>query len=202
MEEIPLEYFEKAFDWLTHQEEVVPDEYAIVGASKGAEIALLLGSRYKQVRAVVGLSPSSVVWQGIPSNRLRIGKNPKSSLSFEGKGLPYIPSSLSSKDWIAILTLRLRRIAEKDLENCLKFHNVIIPIEKTNGPILLISAKEDRVWPSTLMANQIIKRLSDSEFKYKYEHIAYDKGHSILMMTKSTWRTVFDFLEGQFTCII
>jgi hypothetical protein len=46
LEEIPLEYFEKAFDWLSTQTGIVPDQYAILGGSKGSEAALLLGSRY------------------------------------------------------------------------------------------------------------------------------------------------------------
>ncbi len=73
LEEIPLEYFEKAFDWLSTQAGLVPNEYAILGGSKGSEAALLLGSRYPQVKAVIAFSPSSVVWQGIPSKRFEIG---------------------------------------------------------------------------------------------------------------------------------
>ncbi len=62
LEEIPLEYFKKAFDWLSTHPGIVPDEYAILGGSKGSEAALLLGIRNHQVKAVVAFSPSSVVW--------------------------------------------------------------------------------------------------------------------------------------------
>jgi len=198
LEEIPLEYFEKTFSWLARQKEVYPNEYALIGASKGAEIALLLGSRYKQIKVVIGLSPSSVIWQGIPFIRFSIGMNPKSSWSHEGEGLPYVPSSLSAKDWVALLILRLRKIAERDLENAIQLTETTIPVEKTEGNILLVSASKDQVWPSTFMGNQITKRLADNEFAYQYKHVAYDMGHTRLMMNKRVWRIVFSFLEEQF----
>ena len=88
LEEIPLEYFKRAFGWLDAQPEVFPGFYALVGASKGGELALLLGSRYPAVRAVVALNPSSVVWQGIPRSRFRLGQGGKSSWSYQGNGCP------------------------------------------------------------------------------------------------------------------
>lgn len=53
LEEIPLEYFEKAFNWLSDQKTVVPNQYAILGGSKGAEAGLLLASQYPQIRVVI-----------------------------------------------------------------------------------------------------------------------------------------------------
>ncbi len=50
LQEIPLEYFANAFSWLAAQEDIVTDQYALLGGSKGAEAALLLGSRYPQVK--------------------------------------------------------------------------------------------------------------------------------------------------------
>jgi len=136
-----------------------------------------------------------VIWQGIPFNRFKIGKNAKSSWSIEGNGLPYIPSSLSNRNWFSILTLNLRKIAEKDLSIHQSHQDAIIPVENISGNILLISAIKDRVWPSTLMAEQIITRLSENEFTYNYKHIARDKGHSSLMINKNTWKSVFSYLE-------
>ena len=44
--EIPLEYFETATPGLSAQPGVKPDALAVVGRSRGAELALLLGSRF------------------------------------------------------------------------------------------------------------------------------------------------------------
>jgi len=198
LEEIPLEYFEKAFAWLGAQPQVSPEGYALVGGSKGAEAALLLGSRYPQVKAVAALLPSSVVWQGIPKNRLSIGKDPKSSWSFDGKGLPYVPSSLSLKNIASLLTLRLRKSGEKDLQNTECVKEAAIPVEKIQGAILLISGKRDQLWPSTYMCEQMVSRLAAAGFAHHYEHIAYDKGHTGVIRDRACWRTVYDFLEQHF----
>ncbi len=198
LEEIPLEYFEKSFVWLAAQSEVVPEKYALIGGSKGGEAALLLGSRYPKVKAVVAINPSSVVWQGIPRNLLSIGENSKSSWSYGGKGLPYVPSSLTRKDFGALLTLRLRKTAEKDLQNAARVEEATIPVEKIQGAILLISSKQDQLWPSTPMCDQIVRRLESKEFPHYYEHVVYDMGHAGVVRQKASWSKVFRFLDEHF----
>jgi hypothetical protein len=67
--EIPLEYFVAAFEWLTAQPAVRSDALGVVGISRGAELALTLGSRLPYVRSVVAYSPSSAVWSGLYGDR-------------------------------------------------------------------------------------------------------------------------------------
>jgi dienelactone hydrolase len=52
----PLEYFDRAFDWLPSQEVVRSDKLAIMGISRGAEHALLLGPRSPGSRRRSGTS--------------------------------------------------------------------------------------------------------------------------------------------------
>ena len=60
--EIPLEYFEGAIAWLKRHPEVNAGRVAVVGNSKGGELALLLGATFpRDVGAVVGYAPSAVV---------------------------------------------------------------------------------------------------------------------------------------------
>lgn len=87
LEEIPLEYFKLAIDWMLKLRQVRSGGVALIGTSKGAEAALLTASHYKEVRAVVGYVPSSVVWSCI------CGASNKSSWSFEGKPVPFIPQA-------------------------------------------------------------------------------------------------------------
>ena len=65
LEAIPLEYFKKAIDWMISNRNVVEDRLGMIGTSKGAEAALLVGSFYPQIKAVVAYAPSSVVWSTI-----------------------------------------------------------------------------------------------------------------------------------------
>ena len=59
---IPLEYFEAALTWLCAQPEIDSERVGILGVSRGAELALLLGSTFPQIRAIVAYAPSSVAW--------------------------------------------------------------------------------------------------------------------------------------------
>ena len=197
LEEIPLGYFENSFDWLSAQAGIVPNEYVILGGSKGSEAALLLGSRYPQVKAVIAFSPSSVVWQGIPANRFEIGKDVKSSWSCSGEGLPFLPYPPSIKKWDLIL-LRLRKIHEDALQNTTRAREAAIPVERIQGAILLISGERDRLWPATHMSEQIMSRLKTLGFDNHYEHIVFNSGHNGIVINKDSWRKIFAFLKENF----
>ena len=54
-----------------------------------------------------------------------------------------------------------------------------IPVEEIKCPILFISGKDDKVWPSTMMANRMVQRLIEKDFKYEFIHLAYEEaGHN------------------------
>ena len=55
-----------------------------------------------------------------------------------------------------------------------------IKVEKINGPIILFSGNDDKVWPSSIMADMIEKRLEDNSFEHSFQNIKYDNaGHLI-----------------------
>jgi pimeloyl-ACP methyl ester carboxylesterase len=197
LEEIPLEYFEKAFNWLSAQKGIVANEYVVLGGSKGAEAALLLASKYSQVKAVIAFSPSCVVWQGIPEKRFEIGKDVKSSWSYKGESLPFLayPPSVKKMD---LLLLRLRKMHEEALQNTAGTSNAEIKVENIQGPILLISGERDRLWPATNMSKMIMNRLKTNMFDYKYEHIVYQTGHNGIIINRDCWRKIFTFLKAYY----
>ena len=198
LEEIPLEYFEKAFAWLSNQNGIVKDKYAILGGSKGAEAALLLGSRYPQIKVIVTFSPSSVVWQGIPKKRFDLGKASKSSWSYQGKGLPFLAYSTPISK-MALLTLQLRKIHEDALRDETQVEEASIPVENIKGSVLLISGTRDSLWPATYMSDQIEKRMTTKGFEHHCEHMAVDTNHFGLIINKACWRKVFEFLRENYT---
>ncbi len=57
----------------------------------------------------------------------------------------------------------------------------VIPAERIAGPVLLVSASDDQIWPSPLMANQIMQRLAAQHHAYAGESLCYaGAGHAIL----------------------
>ncbi|NYD40883.1 hypothetical protein [Nocardioides panaciterrulae] len=79
--EVPLELFVGAVDRLAADCERV----AIIGASFGAEAALLTAVHDARVAAVVGLAPTSVVWGAYAEERW------SSHWTLGGHPLPYVP---------------------------------------------------------------------------------------------------------------
>lgn len=80
LENIPLEYFGSALAWMMQRPEVSPHQLALMGTSRGGELALQLGSLYSQIKAVAAYVPANVrvasccrdfrvaawTWQGQP----------------------------------------------------------------------------------------------------------------------------------------
>lgn len=181
---IPLEYFERAIKWLAAQPPVDSTRIAIFGGSRGGELALILGATYPRLRVVVANLPSHVAWPGMMVDRLR---TPAWTLS--GKPLPYMDKPASP---LAIA----RQAGCRDLRDCpnrLGLHNFLamledekaqehaaIPVERINGPVLLVAGKSDSIWPSARMADRVAQRLKRHNFKHPVEYYAYeDAGHAI-----------------------
>ena len=176
---IPLEYFSKALHWLSAQEGVViPDHFALVGLSRGAELALLVASRHPEVKAVVAIAPSSVVYPGPPTGKWDALSGQHSAWSESGKELPFVPMAYSVTTLRGLMSGKQTRMFEIALQNTRRVEKAAIPVESIRGPILLTSYTRDEIWPSTLMSEQIVQRLKDRNFPFYYGHARYDAGHA------------------------
>ncbi len=60
---VPLEYVDRAIDFLLQRSGAT--RLAVMGTSKGGELALLMGSRTGRIAGVVAIVPSSHVWQAV-----------------------------------------------------------------------------------------------------------------------------------------
>src|SRR4030095_17165071 len=88
--EIPLEYFEGAVSWLKDHKEVDANRLGVIGHSRGAEGALLLGKIREEIKAVVAVAPSAVAWPGPnPRDVLR------SAWSHKRREVPFVPIDLA-----------------------------------------------------------------------------------------------------------
>ena len=167
LDQIPIEPVGRAREWL--EARPGPGEaIAVLGVSKGGELALLTASRDPAIKAVVAAVPSHVVWQGIDMQGGMTG----SSWTAQGVPLPYVPYDLSN-GFTSIHALYAGSLASAPAE-------AEIPVERIAGPVLLVSGEADSLWPSTEMANRVEQQLQANGFPHAVTHLAYpDAGHAV-----------------------
>lgn len=177
LREIPLDYCERAIDWVKCQPSLDPNRIALWGVSRGAELALLLGSVIpKKIQAIVATVPTSAIYGAIQSDApawIYRGETLQPSAP-----LPIIhvsPGQGSGPETALALTpFFLEGMKEKD-----GFIASQIPVEKIQCPLLLISGGDDQMWPSSLFAQQIIERLREKGSSISCEHFCYPgAGHA------------------------
>ena len=183
---IPLEYFEAALDWISKQEKITDKKLAVVSASRGGELALILASRLAKIRAVIAYVPGSVVWPatgGITS----IGR---AAWTYRGHPLPHMKMGLSPRMLIAYAKMGLCRLSRRPFRETPQFltalghaslvDQAVIPVEKIRGPMLLISGDNDQLWPSDFMCKMIVSRLRTCRHPFPCKHLSYEgAGHAI-----------------------
>ena len=162
------------------------NKIALFGGSRGGELVLNLASRYRDYDAVVAIVPSNV---SLPT---RWGWGATSSWSFFDKEVPYLSNAKASKPGVSD---EFYDKLSSMLEDEQAVSQAAIPVERINGPILLLSAKNDEVWPSTLMCNQIVERLKSKHFNHYFEHIPLEGSHAASVQNQ---QYTFDFLEKHF----
>ena len=185
--EAPIEILEHGLKWLSAREEVDPNRLGVLGNSKGGELALLLGSMFPQIKAVVANAPSPFVWEApaIRKDGVMVqAKRDRSSWSYRGTPLPYLakvvtPEGEAQMKQNAIWTVGMYAAAldrmPSDQES-----KAMIPIEKINGPILFVSTKTDALWPADRMSRMAMARLKQRHHNFPDEHLSYDiAGHVI-----------------------
>lgn len=192
---IPLEYFDSAIAWL--KEESKRDCVGIVGGSKGAEAALLVAARNDPVCVVGAMSPSAYVFQGI---RLSSGPSdtPRSSWSVEGSELPFAAFVDNENRRRAISNrqeLRFIDVYRDAVRDPLVRKRARIPVERINGPVVLLSGRNDVLWPSTEMGSVIIDALRAHPFQA--EHFVFDTGHNVGDLAEA-WNALVDFMDSKY----
>ena len=188
LEEIPLEYFTGVFAWLAGRSELAGDRLVIVGRSRGAELALLLASRFPEVvTGVIAYVPSCLVWQSAPSSQLMARATARSSWTFEGKPLPFVPAAaVTAEDsdtfarFIAGQPIAFRPFFERAMREHDAVAEAAIAIENIAGPILLISAGDDQLWPSQAFCEMALARLEARGHRFAHRHLCYEAAGHLL----------------------
>jgi dienelactone hydrolase len=148
LEGIPLEYFGSALSWMMQRPEVSSDRLAVVGTSRGGELALQLGSMFPEIKAVVAYAPANVRFPACCGNT-RVPY----SWTWQGRPLSFV--------------------ARRSLRDPGAAMDAAIAVEDTHGPILLIAGDDDGVWDSPGMTDAIVRRLKQAHFPFSYERLIY-----------------------------
>ena len=169
--DVPLEYAREGLRWLDRHPDVTTGAVGVVGGSRGAELALLLATTFREVRCVVACAPSNVAWGGVGPTvasgapAWTLGGRPIPPVK------PWRPELLD--EVYATEPVRLRRLADDVLADDEAVRVAEIPIERTAGPVLLISGEDDEMWPSTRMADALLRRAELEEPRYPTSHLHY-----------------------------
>ena len=140
LQNIPLEYFETAVEWLKSQRSVDTTRIGVLGGSRGGELALLLGATFPSAfRVVVANVPSNVVWPGLSDD----SETPAWTLN--GKPVTSVPSYFTAAD--QALSGRDRFL--KRLKDTAVVARAEIPVERIDGPVLMFSGKDVKSGPQT-----------------------------------------------------
>lgn len=195
LENIPMEYFVNAIEFIKEKYKISNNQVIIIGQSKGGEAALLL-TNYLNSAITIALVAGCYVFQGLPSDRFSIGKCvPKSSWSFNDKELPYIKfnsdkdvlgeiiESAKNNNFCVCHEISIQRNFNKD---------AIINLDNYKGKVFLISAEKDNYWPSKKMSNILVE---NSKNKNNINHICLDVEGHYLLSYKESVNEIINYLE-------
>lgn len=182
LENIPLETVERAIAWLGKQEGVAPDRIGIVGASRGGELALLAASLFPEVKAVVGYTPSGIIWEGI-------GDGDAPAWTYRGEAFPYLRVLVTEdqqKLFEEAVTQGTPYFDAPSFAHSLeaqrsRIEEATIPVERSQAAFLLIGNPGDGVWPSHALSQVVIDRLTTHGHPRPFQLLSYEEGGHMLV---------------------
>jgi uncharacterized protein YciW/dienelactone hydrolase len=192
----PLEYFERALAWLRRRVQPLHDFVAVSGQSRGGELALLLGATFPEaVSAVIGYVPGAVVHSGQNAADPAVGREGPTWL-YRGQPLPHLWEGNRTATWAPFdegpAPHRHERAIRTALQDADAVARARIRVERTRGPVLLLSATDDGSWPSSDYSRMVTAKLAEVRHPYPVEHLDYEgAGHAIVFPYVPTTQLVY-----------
>lgn len=164
-----------------------PQRIAIVGGSRGGDLALLLGSYYADIACVVAIVPSHVVF---PGHTMHFST---SCWTYRQQELPFVPVNEAAVPYL--VKGELRNTFEAMLQDSFAVQAAAIRVERIKGSVLLLSASDDEITPSTPSCEQMMERLKQNDFAYQAKHLSVEGRHGKPLKHIDA---IFSFLERHF----
>ncbi|TVT27779.1 hypothetical protein FO441_08715 [Salinicoccus cyprini] len=173
LENIELEYFKNATEYLKSHASS-SGSVSLIGYSKGAELALVLGERYDRYSSIIAGAPSSHITSGMKNGMFA----PVTGWVQDNDPLPFLKMKFSIgmvlksfKGWIAKEPFNFLGVWDKSLHTD-KAHDSRIDVQKISCPILVIAGGDDRLWPSETHTENIKAQRHDDRDRY----LVYEEG--------------------------
>jgi pimeloyl-ACP methyl ester carboxylesterase len=155
------------------------EDVVVIAASVGTGGAFATLAEHSDLnpRGVIAIAPTSVVWQALGER----GRPPKTSMwSLAGKPLAWVPSPAETVIPQVLRHAVRDRFRRRPEPHALRFHDAYargladvaaveraaIAVERIYCPLLLLSGKDDEMWPSSEMAAAILARRSRSDDRH------------------------------------
>ncbi len=182
----PLERFGKAIAFLKSKG---MEKIGIAGASTTGMLALVAASYYPEITLTIAMSPSDFVMEGFYRDGLdgaaeRPG-NGESSVSWQGKPLPYLPYAYRHPEYWQKLKEEAkaggdRAAARNMFDMSERLHPIQeeekIKVERIHGKILFVGAEDDVLWDTCRYIRRMEERLSRLPHACAWEALLYQHG--------------------------
>jgi len=175
---VPIDPVFTAVDWLQAQRFVDPSGIGVMGGSWGGTIAMAAAAHDPRLHAVVSFVGSPAPFRGIrrdvaPAD-FRAVDEP--GLTLAGKELPFLPYREDAR-WLD----------EQDAEAQALLGAALLPIEKIQGPLMLVAGGDDRLGDSGNMAAVAQRYLARHPRTYPDRLLYFsDAGHLISPLWQPT----------------
>ncbi|MCY3814412.1 MAG: acyl-CoA thioesterase/bile acid-CoA:amino acid N-acyltransferase family protein [Gammaproteobacteria bacterium] len=177
--DLDIEYFEDALAWFRARTAPLP--LALIATSYGTQPAVhAAAAAPEHVDALLLLVPSHVLNMGLGESFAVAG----CFLRRRGRPLPYLTVDFDIAARVAAAQRdRVRdEIALSDYylaawRDAAPDPRVHLPIEAVRAPVLLVSGRDDALWPSDYAAERLVERLRGADRRAPVWHVRQPGGH-------------------------
>ncbi len=182
---IPVDYAEKAVDWLKTTQGI--EKIAMTGASTGAGYTLVCASLIRDITCVIPVVPFDYVMEGTSPTNKRLHC---SVYTYKGKDLPYTETPMLDAGMLNWLKMAknakgygLRRFMRFGYDYMSDYLNPDsrIKVENMNADVLLLAVKNDDCWPSDIAVPRMIRILRNNNYPHRVKAHIYAKGSHALI---------------------
>ncbi len=182
---IPVEYAEKAVNWLKNTQGI--EKIAMTGASTGAAYTLVCASLISDITCVIPVVPFDYVMEGTSPNNKRLHC---SVYTYKGENLPYTETPMLDKgmlNWFKMAARakgyglkRFMRFGYDYMSDSLN-QKSRIKVENMNADVLLLAVKDDDCWPSDVAVPRMLEVFEKNDYPHRIESYIYERGSHALV---------------------